>query len=187
MQVSWVISAEYKDDKAKPEQLKAIGNTWGSWKTWRLYNTANVLCANDEKARELIKRAFHGVCNFYIPQQSYAALERPSGVNVFDGKFPTEFDNQEDIVAMHLVSKSDLVLLLGFDLQEITDTDPTARHLKKNYQAAASGVIKNNADTTWVVLDHLEDLDKSFANMENISCDTYENVLQLLGNLDTDT
>lgn len=72
-------------------------------------------------------------------------------------------------------------------LQEITDTDPTARHLRKNYQAAAGGVIKNNADTTWVVIDHLADLDKSFVNMENISCDTYENVLQLLGNLDTDT
>jgi len=28
-------------------------------------------------------------------------------------------------------------------------------------------------------------MDKSFAKLENITCDTYENVLQLLGNLDT--
>ena len=127
------------------------------------------------------------MCNFYIPQKSYAALGRPPGVQVFDGQFPGDFDNQEDIVAMHLVSKSDLVLLLGFNLAEVTDTDATVKHLNKSYQAAACAVIKNNSSTTWVVIDHLTDLDKSFANLENISCDTYENVLQLLGNLDIDT
>ena len=189
MQVSWVISSEYKDDKATPEQLKAIGNTWGSWKTWRSYSTTNVLCTNNEKARDLIKRAFHSVCNFYIPQKSYAALGRPPGVQVFDGQFPGDFDNQEDIVAMHLVSKSDLVLLLGFNLAEVMDTDATVKHLKKSYQAAACAVIKNNLSTQWVVIDHLTDLDKIFSTVENITCDTYESVLQLLGdlNLDSDT
>ena len=187
MQVSWVISAEYKDTKVTPEQLNSIGNTWGSWKTWRNYSTTNVLCATDTKAQELIKRAFHSVCNFYIPQESYATLGRPPGVQVFDGKFPGEFDDQEDVVAMHLVSKSELVLLLGFNLEEITDTDAAVKHLRKNYQAAASAVIKNNPDTTWVVIDHPEDLDKRFEKLENITCDTYESVLQLLGNLEIDT
>ena len=121
MQVSWVISSEYKDDKATPEQLKAIGNTWGSWKTWRSYSTTNVLCTNDEKARDLIKRAFHSVCNFYIPQKSYAALGRPPGVQVFDGQFPGDFDNQEDIENITCDTYESVLQLLG-DLNLDSDT-----------------------------------------------------------------
>ena len=180
MQISWVISSEYKDDKATPEQLKAIGNTWGSWKTWRSYSTTNVLCANDEKARDLIKRAFHSVCNFYIPKESYTLLNRPAGVKVFDGNFPDDFPKQEDVIAMHLCSGCELILCLGFDLQEITTTDPKSKFLSKSYQAAVRSLIKNNPNTQFVFIDHPGELDKSFENLENISCDTYENVLQLL-------
>jgi len=185
MEISWVLSADYSDPIVKPETLKEIGSTWGSWKTWRGYSTDNVLCADDTKAQDLIKRAFHSVCNFYIPEKSYITLNRPSGVKVFDGDFPTEFTNQEDVIAMHLVSQSELVLLLGFNLQEITDTDPVAKHLNKNYEAAVRAVIKNNPNTQWIFIDHPEEMDKSFQKMQNITCDTYENVLQLLGNLDT--
>ena len=185
MEISWVLSADYNDPIVKSETLKEIGSTWGSWKTWRAYSTDNVLCADDTKAQDLIKRAFHSVCNFYIPEKSYIKLNRPTGVKVFNGDFPTEFANQEDIIAMHLVSQSELVLLLGFDLQEITATDPAAKHLAKNYQAAVRAAIKNNLNTQWVFIDHPGEMDKSFAKLENITCDTYENVLQLLGNLDT--
>ena len=180
MEVSWVLSADYADPIVKSETIKNIGSTWGSWKTWRSWSTDNVLCADDKKAQDLIKRAFHSVCNFYIPKESYTLLNRPAGVKVFDGNFPDDFPKQEDVIAMHLCSSSELVLCLGFDLQEITTTDPKSKFLSKSYQAAVRSLIKNNTNTQFVFIDHPRELDKSFENLENISCDTYENVLQLL-------
>ena len=180
MEISWVISEDYNDPIVKSEKLKEIGSTWGSWKTWRAYSTDNVLCADNTKAQDLIKRAFHSVCNFYIPQKSYTLLNRPTGVKVFDGDFPDDFTKQEDVIAMHLCSQSELVLLLGFNLQEVTEEDPTAKFLAKSYQAAIRSDVKNNPNTQWVFIDHSEDMEKSLKDLENITCDTYENVLQLL-------
>jgi len=180
MEISWVLSEDYNDPIVKSEQLKDIGSTWGSWKTWRSWSTDNVLCADNIKAQDLIKRAFHSVCNFYIPQKSYIFLNRPTGVKVFEGDFPDDFTKQEDVIAIHLCSQSELVLCMGFDLQEVTETDPKAKFLAKSYETAICAVIKNNPNTQFVFIDHPGELDKSLKDLENISCDTYENVLQLL-------
>ena len=180
MEISWVISEDYNDPIVKSEKLKEIGSTWGSWKTWRSWSTDNVLCADNTKAQDLIKRAFHSVCNFYIPQKSYIFLNRPTGVKVFEGDFPDDFTKQEDVIAIHLCSQSELVLCMGFDLQEVTETDPKAKFLAKSYETAIRAVIKNNPNTQFVFIDHPGELDKSLKDLENISCDTYENVLQLL-------
>jgi len=180
MEISWVLSEDYNDPIVKSEQLKDIGSTWGSWKTWRSWSTDNVLCADNAKAQELIKRAFHSVCNFYIPQKSYTFLNRPTGVKVFEGDFPDDFAKQEDVIAIHLCSHSELVLCMGFDLQEVTETEPKSKFLAKSYEAAIRAVIKNNPNTQFVFIDHPGELDKSLRDLENISCDTFENVLQLL-------
>ncbi len=180
MEISWVLSEDYNDPIVKSEQLKDIGSTWGSWKTWRSWSTDNVLCADNAKAQELIKRAFHSVCNFYIPQKSYTFLNRPTGVKVFEGDFPDDFAKQEDVIAIHLCSHSELVLCMGFNLQEVTETEPKSKFLAKSYEAAIRAVIKNNPNTQFVFIDHPGELDKSLRDLENISCDTYENVLQLL-------
>ena len=180
MEISWVLSEDYADPIVKSEQLKDIGSTWGSWKTWRSWSTDNVLCADNTKAQDLIKRAFHSVCNFYIPQKSYIILNRPTGVKVFEGDFPDDFTKQEDVIAIHLCSQSELVLCMGFDLQEVIETDPKAKFLAKSYETAIRAVIKNNPNTQFVFIDHPGELDKSLKDIENISCDTFENVLQLL-------
>lgn len=180
MEVAWVLSEDYADPIAKSDTIKDIGATWGSWKTWRSWSTDNVLCADNTKAQDLIKRAFHSVCNFYIPQKSYTLLNRPAGVKVFDGDFPDDFAKQEDVIAMHLCCQSELVLCMGFNLQEVTAEDPKTKFLQQSYLAAIRGVIKNNPNTQFVFIDHPGDLDKTFEICENISCDTYENVLQLL-------
>ena len=95
MEVAWVLSEDYADPIVKPEQLKEVGTSWGSWKTWRSWSTDNVLCADNAKAQDLIKRAFHSVCNFYIHNKNYIALNRPTGVKVFDGDFPDDFANKK--------------------------------------------------------------------------------------------
>ena len=57
MEVAWVLSEDYADPIVKSETIKDIGTTWGSWKTWRSWSTDNVLCADNTKAQDLIKRA----------------------------------------------------------------------------------------------------------------------------------
>lgn len=182
MQVSWILADDFNDPTVDPEKLKDIGAIWGSWKTWRAWKTDNVICFNTEKARDLITRAFHAVCNLYVQESAFALLNRPSGVNIYAGTFPTEFDNEEEIVAMHLVANNaDIVLLLGYNLGLPDSDDKYLMHKRKNYNAAFSAAVKMYPDTQWVLLDYPE-LDDDLKNLENLTCDTFENVLELLSN-----
>jgi len=182
MRVCWVIADTFDDPLIEPTRLANIGSTWGSWRTWRAWNTDNVLCNDANKAQDLIKRAFQAVCNLYIPKKAYVELQRPVGIKLYEGEFPTEFDAVEDIVAMHLVSSSsDLVLLLGFDLTEPDTSDAYEKHKRKNYLAAFAAAVRMYPETQWVVLDHPDQFANNLSDLENITCDTYENVLQLLG------
>lgn len=182
MQISWIIADSFNDPTVDPEKLKDIGTIWGGWKTWRAWNTDNVICFNIEKARDLITRAFQAVCNLYIQESAFTLLNRPPGVNLYAGDFPAEFDNEEEIVAMHLIAdNSDLVLLLGYDLQLPDSSDKFLMHKRRNYNSAFVAAVKMYPDTQWVLLDHPE-LPEDLKNLENLTCDTFENVLELLGN-----
>lgn len=182
MQVSWIISDTFSDPTVEPETLKQIGGIWGSWRTWRAWRTDNVVCYDTSKAKELIKRAFQAVCNLYVPKSAYVELGRPSSVGLFEGDFPAEFDNTEEIIAMHLIAEqNDLVLLLGYNLCNPVIEDVYEKHKRKNYLAAFASAVKMYPDTQWVVLDHSGDLADNLTELENITCDTYDNVLQLLG------
>ena len=180
MRTSWIIADDFASATIDPEQLKNIGPIWGSWRTWRAWKTDNVLCHEFGRAQELLQRDFQLGCNLYIPNKYFSTLNRPSRVNVYEGNFPGEMDNPEEIVAMHLASaSSDLVLLLGFDLSEITVTDQFERHKQTNYMNAFRATINTYPEIQWVVIDHPSDLDKSFKSITNLTCDKYQSVLQL--------
>jgi hypothetical protein len=91
------------DPTQELEPLKHIGSFWGSWRTWRAYQTDNVICHDQNKADELLKRAFQAACNFYIPNSAHVALNQPLGVQVYQGDFVHEVEHQEEIIAMHLL------------------------------------------------------------------------------------
>jgi len=182
VRVSWIIADNFDDPAVDPNTLTEIGSTWGSWRTWRIWNTDNVLCYDKAKAKDLVTRAFQAVCNLYLPKNAYADLGRPVGVQLFDGEFPAEFDGVEEVIAMHLLAdKNDLVLLLGYNLSEPDTNDAFERHKRENYLAAFMSAIKMYPETQWVVLNHDAELITNLQELENITCDSYENVLQLLG------
>ena len=182
MRTSWIIADDFADPEVNADVLSDIGSTWGSWRTWRAWSTDNVICYDKTKAKDLVTRAFQAVCNLYISQAVYTDVDRPSGVKLFDGAFPAEFDHIEEIVAMHLLAdENDIVLLLGYDLTEPTSDDVYEKHKRKNYLAAFAAAVKMYPDTQWVILDHAQPLANNMHNLENITCDTYKNVLQLLG------
>ena len=120
MNISWVLAdSATADPTVDICNLKRLGAFWGSWRTWRAFQTDNVICHEQSKAAELIKRNFQDNCNFYIPNDTYKSLSRPDGVRLYEGAFLHDVDRQEEIIAMHLaVTTTDIVLLFGFDFTE---------------------------------------------------------------------
>lgn len=181
MRVCWIIADNFAATHIEPAQLKDIAPIWGSWKTWRAWQTDNVLCHDFSQAAELIQRNFHSGCNLYVPSKHHGPLNRPTNVRLYDGDFPGEFDHPEEIIAMHLVAENnDLVLMLGYDLQKVTETDKYQRHKQLNYLNAFRATLNTYTQTQFVIIDHSENLDESLTKIANLTCDKFESVLQLL-------
>lgn len=183
MRVNWIFSAVYNPaPEIDLERIKSIGPTWGSYKSWRACQSDNVICHDLVQSQALLKRAFQAVCNFYLPRANYQDLGRPLGVKLYDGDYKAQVDDLEDIIAMHLVAaNSDIVLMCGFDLgkPEITD-DRYDKHKLVNRHGLIRQIIHGNPKVQWVLVDHTKKLDKAYENLDNLTCDTMDNALQLL-------
>jgi hypothetical protein len=183
MNISWVIadSAEL-DPTQNIDALKRLGPIWGSWRTWRAYQTDNVVCHNQSKAEELVRRKFHERCNFYIPDSVNASLGRPAGVRLYAGEFVHDVIRQEEIVALHLAATtSDIVLLLGWDLAKLKpNSDRLESNQAQHHRNLLHQAIKDYGQTQWVAVDHLEPLAPSLQILENLVVDTMATVLALV-------
>jgi hypothetical protein len=83
-----------------------------------------------------------------------------------------EVGHQEEIIAMHLAaSVSDIVLLLGFDWSQLS---------QQHYAGLVSQVIRDNAKTQWVLIDHPGKPHETMTNLSNLTQDTLSGVLTLL-------
>ena len=181
MNISWVFSDKVVlDPLVDLERIKAIGPSWGSWRTWRSCQTDNVICHNLTKATELLKRNFQDSCNFYIPNESYTVLNRPERVNLYEGSFIDEFQ-PEEIVAMHLASgTSDIVLLVGFDLTEKAKlADKLQEHRAHVYRTLVKHVVEDNPEVQWVLVDHPDPVMKMLSKLPNLTSDSLKNCLEL--------
>ena len=182
MNISWVIadSAEL-DPTQNIDALKKLGPIWGSWRTWRAYQTDNVICHNQSKAEELVKRKFHERCNFYISDSVNVSLGRPAGVRLYAGDFVHDVTRQEEIVALHLAATtSDIVLLLGWDLAKLKpNSDRLESNQAQHHRNLLHQAVKDYSQTQWVAVDHLNPLAPSLQILENLVLDTMDNVLAL--------
>jgi hypothetical protein len=109
-------------------------------------------------------------------------LDRPQGVRLYEGEFVHDLDDHEDIVALHLTAGiSDIVLLLGFDLAEADlPVDRLQRHRALNYRNLVRQAIKDNPNTQWVLVDHLQPIGKDFGELVNLTQDSMDNVIGML-------
>lgn len=184
MNISWVMSDNAVLDYGTDiEKLKHIGSVWGGWRTWRNCSTDNVICNDVAKALELVQRDFHKTCNFYLPKNAYVTLDRPAGVQLFDGEFKFEVDHQDELITLHLVSgRSDIILLMGFDWRKKEpSTDRLVEHRAQNYRNTVKQAITDHPATQWVLVDHpAGDLMPEIAKLENLTQDTLGNVLDML-------
>ena len=183
MNISWVIadSAEL-DPTQNIDALKKLGPIWGSWRTWRAYQTDNVICHAQIKADELVKRKFQERCNFYIPDSINVLLGRPPGVRLYAGDFVHDVIRQEEIVALHLAATtSDIVLLLGYDLSEPEKLpDRLQEHRALNHRNLLRQAIQDNPGVQWVVIDHDKEFRKDLQDLGNLTRDTLTNVIGML-------
>ena len=185
MNIGWVLAdATVLDPTQDLTQLKNIGSFWGSWRTWRACATDNVICHDMKQADTLLTRQFQTQCNFYIPNDIYASLNRPVGVKLYEGKFMHDIDRQEEIVAMHLAAGSnDIVLLLGFDLQDRPkNSDKLTENRIQHYRNLCRQVVISNPTTQWVLVDHPGEIGKSFASLDNLTKDSMTSVINMLAN-----
>ena len=184
MNIQWVLANDLVlDPTADIMRMKRGGAFWGSWKTWRAYNTDNVICHDSTKAQELIKRAFQATCNFYIPNSAYTLLNRPQGVRLYEGDFMGhDVDNQDELVAMNLAASiCDVILLLGFDWTEKEKKADKFEEVKaRNYRGLVTQAIKSTPHVQWILVDHPGELREELAELPNIGNDTFDNVLKIL-------
>lgn len=182
IKICWVIANGFVlDPTVDLHQLKEIGSFWGGWQTWRACATDNVVCHDAAKAAELIKRNFQDLCNFYVAEEHYQFLNRPSNVSLYGGQFQHDLDNREDIVALNLVSGNhDIVLLLGFDFSEVgKDLEKLQKHKRLNYQNLFKQVVTDNSDIQWVLVEH-GTVAKDLQSLPNLTQDSLDSVLSML-------
>ena len=183
MNISWVLAdSSSADPTVDIAEFKRLGALWGSWRTWRAWQTDNVVCHDQRKADELLRRNFQNNCNFYIPNSVYTSLGRPDGIRLYEGAFIHDVDRQEEIVAMHLAAGyNNIVLLLGFDLQDqIKSSDKLIENRIQHYRNLIKQVIVSNTNTQWVLVDHPGEIGKSFAYIDNLTNDSMNNVIRML-------
>jgi hypothetical protein len=182
MNISWILSDSAALDPTQDvNDLKQLGAFWGSWRTWRAYQTDNVICHDMSKADELIRRQFQTHCNLYIPNSVYVNLDRPSGVRLYEGEFVHDVDRQEEIVAIHLAATtSEIVLLLGWDLAELTaDADRFRTVQAQHHRNLVRQAMQDYDQVQWVVVDHPKPVDPNLLNLGNVVTDTLATVLAL--------
>ena len=171
MRTAWVISEALQLLPTKVYgRLQDIAPTWGSWSTWREFTTDNCTCSEIRKAKELLARAFQGVTNFYLPKAYHQELGEPKGVKLIEGLPRTNVEYQDDVIAVSIASQQyDLILLLGFDLDQ-----PEA------YSDQIYTIVSGNTNCQFVQIDAVKTAPDRYQTLTNFTCDTYENVLQLL-------
>lgn len=182
MKVSWVLSQTIHHDFADPTVIRSIGPAWGSWQTWKSYKTDNTICTDLSEAKALMQRAFHAVTNFYVPRDFYAELGRPIGLKMFDGQFKgPAHKNKDDVVALNLTAQtSDIVLMLGFNMPPVNTTDKIEKAIEEAYQLNVRAVIRDNPTVQFVLVNYEHDLAPVFKELENVTQDTLESVVDLL-------
>ena len=182
--IAWVVTADH--DFGVGADLSVyhdIGPVWGSWASWRACGTHNVICHEHARCQELLQRGLHQQCNFFMPQQHYASLGRPQGVQLYDGDYKQDTLGLEDVIACHLASSAaDLVLMMGFDFRKPEPMeDRLAAHRLRNRLGLLRQHMVNTDHVQWVLVDHPGKPDRAFRDLANVTQERLENVIAMLG------
>ena len=175
MNLNWVL-AEHAvlASSVTGNSLNNTAPVWSSWRHVRGYQVDNAVCYNPSVAQQLIDQEWHKLCNLYVPD---AVIQKnpTSPVRAFAGSFDVNIPSQDDIVCIHLAAaQSNVVLLLGFDLDSSTSE-------KQTYIDLIYAVMDSYPTVQWVMIDPIGKPEPRFFELTNFTCDSIQNVLNLLG------
>jgi len=162
MRIAWIVGQS--DQNYDVAALKAIGPLWGTWQSWRKFKTDNVVVTDFSKAVDLTGRAFHSVCNLYLPEDLYQAAQRPAGVRLF-----ARPAGAGDLAALMgvVATVADIVLIIGL------------RPGSPNEEREVKSIVLAHPNIQWVSLDATEPFFGGNAP-PNCLVDTTANVLAML-------
>ena len=165
LEVVWLFAADI-ENQIPADQLtrcKALAPSWGSYRTWAQCGTNNVICHDSARAEDLVKRAWHAVCNLYIPDSVHQQVPSSRNLWGYDGQLSHAIADPEDIVALHLIPSADLICLVGFDLMN----DPDRAGLVR-------AAIAHRPNIQFLVATQN---DPEWSELSNLTCDDFANVL----------
>lgn len=177
MNISWIL-AEHAilPANVSPNTLNSVAPIWSSWRNIRSYKADNAVCYDSNRAKQLLDLDWHQLCNLYVPTDLQQKTKK-SPVYAFGGTFDQDIVSHDDIVCCHLAaSNNQVVLLLGFDLTK-HNTKPS----QILYADLMYTTIETYPNTQWVLVNHSNDLQDRFRSLTNLTCDSMDNVLNLLG------
>lgn len=161
------------DPTINPENLKAIGETWGSWHQWHQSHPQNVLCHSVEQATKFVENNFHTACKLWTHERAFGG-KRPD-VYTYGGDFVHEIPDPEEIVALHLAtSLSDIVVLVGFDWETLHTTDSVQLHQRMVRDDLIQKIVEQRPSVQWVIT---SDVPESLNKLPNVMSDTLQNIL----------
>jgi hypothetical protein len=161
--------------------MREVGPLWGGIETYREWFTDNVVSLDLHQSRQFISSSRHLNTNFYVPQNQFSSLNRPAGVKLFEHDFLEMYPRQNQLCCMMLVSGfHDIVLLHQFKVTQELTGDKMHDRNEKGYIRELKNCVISFPDTQYVAIDTTSNIDESLEELENFTCDTYENVLSLL-------
>lgn len=183
LRINWVLSNNPASSTQHDiKTLSPKSQLWGGWSSWHTFMTDNIICHDHASATKLVEKKFYLSNKVYFPATFKIDFGVLPKVVYYGGEFAHEIDNCEEIVAMHLcASLSDIVLLHGFDWRNLsTHTDEFDQYKKHCYKNLVAEVIKACPNVQWVLVDHKELPFEELNGLENLCCDTLENVKTLI-------
>jgi len=185
-QSAWVLDDNSIKRKSYDfDDMRKIGPLWGGPATFQEWYTDNTVSMDLNTNRQLIVRKFHSNTNLHVPKDQNASLDRPGGIRLFEHDYKETFLHQDQLCCMMLIADfHDILLLLHFKVSADLTGDKLHDRAEKMYIRELKHAIESYPDTQFVAIDVGDAVDDSLLELDNFTCDTYKNVLELL--LDND-
>jgi|ETNvirnome_6_100_1030635.scaffolds.fasta_scaffold06114_6 hypothetical protein len=197
MNIAWVLSQSItlKDASIDPKVMGDIGPIWGTWESWKEFQTDNVISTNIELSQQLVEKAFHAVCNLWVDEQHFEYIGSPKKVHTFKHNIKGHFGpagknfTPANIINLELASRAyDLLVVVGFDIytpHSRTDLAVDGREVrdsKHRYLMQLIKIIKKNPNVQYVFADVVpcKNVYKPFKQLENFTVDSNDNVVKFL-------
>jgi len=182
MKIGWALSEQIAKNVTNVNELKNVAPTWGSCLIYNNYNVDNIICNDIKQSEKLIKHNVQNNVNFYMPQENFNTLGKPSNIKVFQGTFnDTNINHKDDIVTLNVVTNMyDIILLLGFKFTKPkAKSEQLEQHKQLAYLHNIKSIIEENKNKQFVLVNYKGKLSKDFDSIENLSRDSLANVLEL--------